>query len=144
MIRAITRCAMLSILVATLSGCLTVSSGNASLKSDFEGIELVLVRLDSAEPLIDQWLLLTPDGAGLRASGYAGCNTFSGPGEYLPDGRLEIGALFSTRRACSNPAHMDQENAYLAALGGKTFDVAADGERLVLSSGATRLEFTRR
>lgn len=48
------------------------------------------------------------------ASGYSGCNRFSGPYEKLASG-MRFGNLVSTRMAC-DPARMELENAFLEAL----------------------------
>jgi len=48
------------------------------------------------------------------ASGYAGCNRFSGPYEKLTSG-MRFGNLVSTRMAC-DPARMELETAFLEAL----------------------------
>jgi heat shock protein HslJ len=51
-----------------------------------------------------------------KASGNAGCNTYSG--DYRADGKaLKVGPLAGTRMFCDKPAGvMDQEKQYLAAL----------------------------
>ncbi|AJW44575.1 META domain-containing protein [Ralstonia mannitolilytica] len=48
------------------------------------------------------------------ASGYSGCNRFTGPYEKLASG-MRFGNLVSTRMAC-DPARMELENAFLEAL----------------------------
>ncbi len=48
------------------------------------------------------------------ASGYAGCNRFSGPYEKLASG-MRFGNLVTTRMAC-DPARMELETAFLEAL----------------------------
>jgi heat shock protein HslJ len=58
---------------------------------------------------------LTLSFASGTASGYAGCNQFTG-GYTLTGEDLTIGPLASTRRACADPAVSQQETDYLAAL----------------------------
>lgn len=54
------------------------------------------------------------EAAGGVASGYSGCNRFTGPYEKLVSG-MRFGALVSTRVAC-DPARMQLENDFLEAL----------------------------
>ena len=50
-------------------------------------------------------------------SGFGGCNDYSADVKATPP-KISIGPVASTRKACSTPAGvMDQESAYLAALG---------------------------
>ncbi len=50
-----------------------------------------------------------------KLSGNGGCNNYNGP--YTVDGeKIKIGPLASTKMTCEQ-AVMDQESAYLAALG---------------------------
>lgn len=79
--------------------------------------------------------------ADLQASGFAGCNDYSGP--YKLDGSsLTVGPLVSTKKACDQ-AVMDQEAQFLAALetpttvetsGGIVTLRAANGETQVVLS----------
>lgn len=81
-------------------------------------------------------------GADGRINGSAGCNTYMGP--YQSDGQsLTIGPLATTRMLCAQPV-MDQETAFLAALGKATHYQFESG-RLVLrdASGATQATFVR-
>jgi heat shock protein HslJ len=60
-----------------------------------------------------------------RVSGFAGCNTFSGPAT-VDGSKLAIGQLAATMMACVDPA-MTVESAYLAALPAATsFTATAD------------------
>jgi heat shock protein HslJ len=76
-----------------------------------------------------------------RVSGRAGCNRYHGP--FRVDGpRLGIGPLASTRMACPDEAVMEQEAAFLAAMGrATTFRI--DGDRLELrdDDGALQVSF---
>jgi heat shock protein HslJ len=78
---------------------------------------------------------------GGRVTGFAGCNTFTGP-YTSKDDRLTIGLLAGTMMACPEPA-MTLERAVHGAFKG-TFSVAIAGDRLRLtgeSGGA--LEFAK-
>jgi heat shock protein HslJ len=67
-----------------------------------------------------------------QASGSAGCNNYSGSYD-LKDKAITFGALATTRKMCSDPAGiMEQENAYLAALGSAT-TWQTEGSELALS-----------
>jgi heat shock protein HslJ len=76
-----------------------------------------------------------------RITGFAGCNTFTGP-YTLKENRLTVGVLAGTMMACPEPA-MLLERAFHAALTG-TFSYAITGDRLSLTadSGA-RLPFDK-
>lgn len=78
-----------------------------------------------------------------RIAGNAGCNAFTGAGAFRK-GNVKVGVLASTRKACQ-PAVMDQEQKFLAALGrAARFETLAGG-RMILrdSSGAELVRFTR-
>ena len=76
-------------------------------------------------------------------SGSAGCNNYTAPYEADDDGNISIGPAATTRKMCSEPEGiMEQENQYLAAL-----ETAAtyrmEGERLELrtAEGAMAANF---
>jgi heat shock protein HslJ len=58
---------------------------------------------------------LTADFEEQQVTGESGCNTFRGPYE-TSGGRITIGPLVSTKKACRDDALMTQEQHYLAAL----------------------------
>jgi heat shock protein HslJ len=73
----------------------------------------------------------TSDGT---VSGSSGCNSYSGTVEIAPDGTLTVPSPFiSTMMACESG--MDQEQAYLAALGSAQTLSINDQGRLVISYG---------
>ena len=73
-------------------------------------------------------LTLTLSSDETQASGFSGCNQFTG-GFTLEDDRLSFGPLASTRKMCA--AGMEQEAEYLAAL--------AKVKRFELKEGALSL-----
>ena len=77
-----------------------------------------------------------------RVSGQGGCNLFNGA-MTLEGDRLALGPLVTTRRACE-PAVMDQETRYLAALAGAR-RLVRDGPWLLIhgGSGDPPLRFTQ-
>jgi heat shock protein HslJ len=93
------------------------STPGAPPPSTEAGIEDLLWSLRSfggQPPLGDEPVTLDLEGG--NASGFSGCNTYNGP--YTLSGRsISIGPLATTRRACSEPAGiMNQENQYLTEL----------------------------
>lgn len=73
-----------------------------------------------------------------KASGSAGCNTFSGSYEAADDGSLTFGPLASTMMACDDQV-MALETAYLGALGDvSSFEVDGD---LTLTAGSITLTY---
>jgi heat shock protein HslJ len=70
-----------------------------------------------------------------QVSGTAGCNRFTGMMRH--DGKtLAFGPLASTRMMCAPPV-MDQEAAYLQALGSvRSFEVGNDGKLVLLDQDA--------
>ena len=73
------------------------------------------------------------DSKEVRASGFAGCNRFSGAYQ-LAGARLAFGALVSTRMACEHG--MGVEGRYLDALGRVTGWSVESGELVLRGSGA--------
>ncbi len=90
----------------------------------------------------DTNVTLTFDHQG-QAGGNAGCNTFGGSYE-AKQGQLTFGQLVSTLMACTGNAVMQQEQAYLAALG-KAASYEISGDQLVITTagGSARLTFAR-
>ncbi len=78
-----------------------------------------------------------PDAETVRGS--AGCNTYSGTYE-LGDGSLAFDAFAATEMACPNTAVMEQESAFLQALGAATSFTLEEG-RLTLSGSDANLIF---
>jgi heat shock protein HslJ len=74
--------------------------------------------------------------------GSAGCNSYFGSYEVEGDS-LAIGAIGSTEMYCGPEEVMDQEGAYLSALGSaSSFSIAGDQLHLVWASGDTVLTFS--
>jgi heat shock protein HslJ len=83
-----------------------------SLGARFDGRDLVAEAVNDAPVSGTRPLTLRLENG--RASGNAGCNTFSGSYK-LSEERLEFGPLATTRMAC-DPASMEQEARFLATL----------------------------
>ena len=78
-------------------------------------------------------------------TGNSGCNDYSGPYK-ITSNQIGIGPLSSTRKACSDPAGiMEQEAQYLAALeNAQVFIVDGNTLELRLVDGTVVAEFTRK
>jgi heat shock protein HslJ len=112
--------------------------GDGSI-SDLAGTSWTLVELGGTADLAH--LVPTLEfGADGTVSGFAGCNTFTGPSASTAD-ELSLGPLATTRIGCQRPASA-VEAEYLAALAGVTSWATDDAGRLVLG-GAVPLTFTR-
>jgi heat shock protein HslJ len=93
--------------LVALSACATASMGPR-----FDGRELVAETVNDAPVTGTRPLTLRLDGG--RASGNAGCNTFTGTYK-LSEERLEFGPLATTRMGCE-PGTMEQEARFLSTL----------------------------
>ncbi len=134
---------VLMIAAYLLAGCLpgpAPSSANPLSASNWR-----LVSLGSAALLTPtDNLTLQLDQQGF-ARGSTGCNEFSGPYQ-ASQGRIRLGPLAVTERACLDPARMDQERRYLEALSQvDSYLLLEDNQRLLLSSqeNSQRLEYIR-
>ena len=81
---------------------------------------------------------------GGHVTGFAGCNDYNGPVKATPP-KVSIGPLASTRKACSEPAGvMEQESAYLAALASAaSFSIQGRTLEFRTASGAIAASLTR-
>ena len=86
----------------------------------------------------DRPLTLRLESATTRASGFAGCNRFSGPYTLGADS-LSFGALASTKMACAQGN--DVEVAYLAALAEVRTFTATDSVLTLLGNGTAIATF---
>jgi len=84
-------------------------------------------------------LTLAGDG---RASGSAGCNGYFGSWSQAADGKLALGKMGATMKACA-PSLMEQEGKYLRALEtASAYSFTADGA-LVLDTAQGPLKFRK-
>jgi len=76
-------------------------------------------------------------------SGSAGCNDYNAPYEADDDGNISIGPAATTRKMCSEPEGiMEQESQYLAALGtAATYRLEADRLEVRTAEGALAADF---
>lgn len=77
-------------------------------------------------------------------SGFGGCNHYNAPVRATPQ-KIAIGPVASTRKACSTPEGvMDQETAYLAALAtAATYQIQGSRLELRTADGAIAADFSR-
>jgi len=107
-----------------------------------QGAEWAVVEIGAA-PLVagsQVTLAFAPDG---HLSGHASCNRFMS--EYTLSGEgFSIAKAAGTRMMC-DAALMDQERAFLAALGGtQNFSIAADDALLLHASDGSTIKARRR
>jgi heat shock protein HslJ len=93
---------------------LTACAGTNSQQIKLDGTVWILTHIQG-NPVLNGTMPTLKLEAG-QASGNGSCNSFGG--EYtLVGAKLTFGALMSTMMACDPPEIMQQEQAYLAALG---------------------------
>ena len=89
---------------------------------------------------------LTADfGSDGKLAGSAGCNNYSG-GYEIDGDKITIGPLASTKKFCTDPAGvMDQENQFMAALqSAATYKIQGDRLELRTADGALAVDFQRK
>jgi putative lipoprotein len=91
--------------------------------------------------VVDDALATIEFGADGRLSGRGGCNRFGGDYSYR-NGRLSVGALFSTKMACA-PALMDLEAKILNRLEGELTAAVETGGAVSLSDAEGRILIRR-
>jgi heat shock protein HslJ len=84
-------------------------------------------------------------GADGTVAGHSGCNQYSGPYSVNGD-QITIGPLASTRKACSDPAGvMEQEAQFLAAMqSANTYKIEGNVLELRTQDGALAVDLTRK
>lgn len=120
--------------IAFLAACATTppNAGGEWRAVDVNGLPVAGER-----PLT---LTLGPDG---RASGNAGCNSFSGTYEFRSRDRLDLGPLAVTRMACEPPA-MEQEARYLSILeAAESYSRYGDGSLSIIAPDGRAIRFRR-
>ena len=145
-----TRFTLLAVAVLALAGCTGSAgsdSGDANVNAtpagdDLEASWALTAGTDAAGTLDLDDVSITLEIDDDVASGYSGCNSYTGTFESTADG-VSFGPLASTRMACSPDGVMTLEARYLKALA--TVDTAAiNGDTLTLSlnDDAPQLVFT--
>lgn len=102
----------------------------------------LLVELDGRPPLAGSQVTLTFQEGAL--GGNAGCNSYGSPYQAGADGSLQLSELVHHEVLCLDDGVMEQEAAYLKALGTiASFEIDDDGQTLLLrdASGAVVLRF---
>jgi heat shock protein HslJ len=126
-------------LLLSASALAAASCAAAGREAGLEGTSWILTSLDGQAPVVGSTITAAFEADG-KMGGNSGCNGYGASYEVNGD-RLAIDDPFSTMMACE-PALMDQETAYLAALTA-TATYAISGESLSLkdASGVARLLF---
>lgn len=109
-------------------------SNDSTARSSLTGTEWVLVELrgnPAGEGAGGKRPTLTLQGSESQASGFAGCNRFTGGYELGKSGALKFSALAMTMMAC--PDGMELEKAFSEALRDTTF-FAIEGDTLTLEA----------
>jgi heat shock protein HslJ len=131
---------------------LTLRAGDGAMlrfvpqpQTPLEGTDWVAIGYNTGRGSVSSLAIGSPITARFESgnlTGSSGCNMYSA--RYTVDGnRLIIGDLTSTRRACAAPGVMEQEAAYLAALGTvRAYRMQGTGLILQTSDGATAATFT--
>jgi heat shock protein HslJ len=138
----------LSVGLLTLAAC-TSTAPQAASGSDLAGTSWMATGYDDGSQNLTDVLpgtTLTADfGADGTLTGNSGCNDYNGPYKVTRN-QIGIGPLGSTRKACSDPAGvMEQEAQYLAALANAEV-FAVDGNTLELREvdGTVMAKFARK
>ena len=76
----------------------------------------------------------------LPVSGSGGCNSYGGAYE-VDGGRLQVKQIISTLMACADTSVMDQEAAFLSALGNAQSFKLTSGELQIMTSDGKTLTF---
>jgi heat shock protein HslJ len=132
-LRAVAVLAVAGSLLAAAAGCGGDDEGSGpALEGTAWTLAAGVDAPDSAVPT-----LTLADGT---ASGFAGCNNYTG-GYELDGDSIAFGPLASTRMACPNP-EMATESAYLAALESVDSWAVADNELVLSAAGGEVLRFS--
>ena len=127
---------LLVVVVLSLASC----KGISTPLTDLNGSSWILTHISSM-PVLDGThpTLSLRDG---QASGNGSCNSFGG--EYILKGeRLTFGPLMSTLMACDPVEVMEQEQAFLSALGSATqYNIKDDQLNIINADGNVVLTFS--
>lgn len=119
--------------LAALSACATAGLGSGLGGREWVAQDVNGVPVAGARPLTLRF-------EGERASGSAGCNSFSGSYE-AGEERLEFGPLAATRMACE-PDIMEQERRYLSILAAaRSYSRYGNGSLSVIAPDGRAIRF---
>lgn len=139
--------AFAALLFLVLTGCPRSGGDPASDASSqepaLEGTRWVLDSLPGFNgdiPLNPQPPHLLIDADSARASGFSGCNNFTGGYTTAPEGALQFSQMASTRKYCED--RMEMEAQFLAAiLAVRSYTITESGLSLSDADGTTLLVF---
>jgi len=131
---------MVVLLVLLLAACGRLVGQPAGPELDLVGTRWQLESLNGTPVLPGSTVTLQFDADGV-AGGNSGCNHYGG--SYTLDGsNIEFSEIFSTLMACLDDGVMDQEAAFLGALGNAQ-SVSLAGDRLTITHDGGELIFVR-
>jgi heat shock protein HslJ len=137
-------CVVLSILAAC-----SPTATQTSIESNLSGTSWEATGFDDGSQTITNVLagttLTANFGEDGNLTGNSGCNEYNGPYKITAN-QIGIGPLSSTRKACSNPAGvMEQEAQYQAALeNAQVFVVDGNTLELRLVDGTVAVKFAKK
>jgi heat shock protein HslJ len=132
--------ALCMLLFALSTGTAAAAAGPGRLGAGTEWLALDVngYPIDPARPLT---LRLEAEG---RATGSAGCNSFSGSWVKRSRERIRFGALVTTKMAC-DAATMEQERRYLAILAVvQGYSLYGDGSVSLIAADGRAVRFRRK
>jgi heat shock protein HslJ len=138
----------ISALLFLIAAC-TPAASQAGSNTDLAGTSWVVTAYDNGSQTVTDVLegttLTANFGEDGTLTGNSGCNEYSGPSKITAN-QIGIGPLTSTRKACSDPAGvMEQESQYLAALeNAQVFVVDGNTLELRLVDGAVAVKFAKK
>jgi heat shock protein HslJ len=138
----------LGTLLLIMAAC-TSGTSQAGGSSDLAGTSWTATGYDDGSQTVTDVLagstLTANFGEDGTMSGNSGCNDYSGPYK-ITSNQIGIGPVSTTRKACSDPAGvMEQEAQYLAALeNAEVFVVNGDVLELREVDGTVMAQFTKK
>jgi len=138
----------LSVVLSIVAAC-SSTTPQTGTESDLAGTSWEATGFDDGSQTVTDVLagstLTANFGEDGTMSGNSGCNDYSGPYK-ITSNQIGIGPVSTTRKACSDPAGvMEQEAQYLAALeNAEVFVVNGDVLELREVDGTVMAQFTKK
>jgi heat shock protein HslJ len=133
------------LLINTTSGVLTYSANQPEPSLDqtaeLQGRTWYLVSVGNQSPVQFSEPTALFDASG-NVSGVTGCNDFNGPYTTEPGNVLSVGALATTRAACTSDALAQQEQAFTTLLQAASNYLIVQGQLNILTTDGSVMNFT--
>lgn len=124
------------VMMLALAGCATASEGRRIGSGEWRALDI------NGFPVAPPASVTLTLGNG-KASGSAGCNSFTGTYDLGRNEGIRFGPLATTRKACE-PALMEQEQRYLALLAAvRGYSVYGDGSLSLISLDGRAIRFRK-